>query len=41
MGNGVGGMVLWCSVGKDCVGLCSCEGDGVLWNAIGDYDVGG
>ena len=40
MGDGVGGMVLGYTVVWDCVGLCGCEGDGVLWNAIGDYDVG-
>ena len=26
-GDGVGGMVLWYSVGGDCVGLCGCEED--------------
>ena len=28
-GDGVGRMVLWYSLGGDCVGLCGCEGDGV------------
>ena len=41
MGDGVGGMVLRYSVVGDCVGLCGCEGVGVMWNAIGDDDVGG